>query len=135
MRARGGRIELKRKGLAGATREEGEGGDMRGLASTRGFPNCAVSLSVIDRFASAINTGHQALTTPYSPSPLSPLRRPIESTLVRPPTYIFPTTFLPSSLSRSNHPPTVYHSPLRLSLSLSSFPSPSLPHPFALPLD
>lgn len=67
-RARGGRIELK--GLAGATRAR-KGGDMRGLASTRGFPNCAVSLSVIDRFASTINTGHQALTTLYSP-PLSP---------------------------------------------------------------
>lgn len=39
---------------------------MRGLASTRGFPNCAMSLSVIDRFASAINTGHQALATPYT---------------------------------------------------------------------
>lgn len=38
---------------------------MRGQASTRGFPNCAVSLSVIDRFASAINTGHQALATSY----------------------------------------------------------------------
>lgn len=44
---------------------------MRGQASTRGFPNCAMSLSVIDRFASAINTGHQALATLYSSPSLS----------------------------------------------------------------
>lgn len=65
-RRRGGegeKLESKRKGLAETARGRQEG-DMRGLASTRGFPNCAMSLSVIDRFASAINTGHQALATP-----------------------------------------------------------------------
>lgn len=70
---------------------------MRGLASTRGFPNCAMSLSVIDRFASAINTRHQALATPYSFPSLS---------------YSLPSTDHPriyslsSSLLRLNHPPT-----------------------------
>lgn len=53
---------------------------MRGQASTRGFPNCAMSLSVIDRFASAINTGHQALTTLYSS--LSPTVYPRPTTHV-----------------------------------------------------
>lgn len=60
---------------------------MRGLASTRGFPNCAVSLSVIDRFASAINTGHQALATPY--------RHPLPIVHPRPPTYT-PYNLFPS---------------------------------------
>lgn len=64
-RREGKKIESKRKGLAETARGRQEG-DMRGLASTRGFPNCAMSLSVIDRFASAINTGHQALATPYT---------------------------------------------------------------------
>lgn len=64
-RREGKKIESKRKGLAETERGRQEG-DMRGLASTRGFPNCAMSLSVIDRFASAINTGHQALATPYT---------------------------------------------------------------------
>lgn len=98
-RREGKKIESKRKGLAETARGRQEG-DMRGLASTRGFPNCAMSLSVIDRFASAINTGHQALATPYTSLSLA---------------YSLPST---------DHP-RIY--PLqRLSLSLSLHPSSSL---------
>lgn len=50
----------------GRTEEKAKGG-MRvirvGWLRRRGFPNCAVSLSVIDRFAGTINTRHQALAT------------------------------------------------------------------------
>lgn len=71
-----------------------QGQKRRGVGGlgVRGLPNCAVSLSAIDRLASAINTGHRALATPGThphpathapPSPPSVLHPPRPPTLVR----------------------------------------------------
>lgn len=97
---------------------------MRGLASTRGFPNCAMSLSVIDRFASAINTGHQALATPYTSLSLAYSLPSTDHPRIYPLQRLSLSLFIPLHPSRLNDPPPHLSqlSPyVSLSLSLSLF--------------
>lgn len=103
-RREGKKIESKRKGLAETERGRQEG-DMRGLASTRGFPNCAMSLSVIDRFASAINTGHQALATPYTSLSLAYSLPSTDHPRIYPLQRLSLSLFIPLHPSRLNDPP------------------------------
>lgn len=97
-----GRVKGERRGGEARSSErdsEGQGqngesrrGGRRGVSSSvRGLPNCAVSLSAIDRFASAINTGHRALATPGTHprppthTPIYPSPRPCSPTRLQPP--------------------------------------------------
>lgn len=121
---------------------------MRGLASTRGFPNCAVSLSVIDQFASAINTGHQALATPLSPpllygpptytsnnlSPSIPLAAEPPSTPFVVVLCLSPSMHVHTSAQTHTRNSQHTHTHTHISLSFSAIPFYHL-NLFALPLE
>lgn len=93
------------QGRNGESRRGGKGVS----SSVRGLPNCAVSLSAIDRFASAINTGHRALATPGTHprppthTPIYPSPRPCSPTLLRlqPPSNPL-VIFLPATHTRTH---------------------------------
>jgi len=138
--------EPERKGLAGTAMRADRGESARGCEGEergrgdltrvgwlrrRGFPNCAVSLSVIDRFAGTINTRRTRLSLPPRRTPPSAPALAQSSVLDQPPTYSsFPLSPRPSSRLRLNHPTTVYRValaiPLRRCLPSSFLIAPSL---------
>jgi len=126
--------QRRKREEAGRKGRVGRRGDLTcvGWLRRRGFPNCAVSLSVIDRFAGTINTRRTRLSLPPRRTP-SPFRsRPCAVLRPRPtnppPTYVLlanPSPVpRPSSGLRLNHPTTVYRAALAVSLR-RYFPSSS----------